>query len=598
VAEGGRERATLRGVRTLFRAAARTDRSGFLAGMSLLALASILQPLFPLLFKVVVDAALHHTAAVATAAAVGIAAVSAAGSAASSYASIFLWNVLERMTIAVDRDLVAMLTRVGRVDRVEDPEFVQHLTVVRTNRWGFQESVMSLLRSAGLALQLAVTLAILTWVQPLLLLLPLFSAAPIVASRWAEGRVQEALQDSARDVRAADYFVRLATEAQAAGELRVLRLREFLIRRHDRAWHTAEQRQWRAEKGGAFASAAALFVFTLGFAGALLFITARAVQGHATLGSVILVLTAGQQLHGQVAGVLSSAADLFRILETTRHYRWLENFVAANADHGTAPAPSTLRDGIELDRVSFSYPETNTDALREVSLHLPAGSVVALVGENGAGKSTLVKLLAGMLRPTGGRIVVDGVELDRIDQQRWCSRVSGAFQDFARLEVLARESIGVGDVARVGDSRAVRGALARADVSDLEGDLHEGLETPLGHAFLDGVDLSGGQWQKVALARSMMREEPVLLVLDEPTYSLDVESERRVYEWFSRVAAARDHRGTITVIVSHRFSTVRAANLIAVLHEGRIVESGSHDSLVAVGGTYAALYRAQAEGYR
>jgi ATP-binding cassette subfamily B protein len=175
--------------------------------------------------------------------------------------------------------------------------------------------------------------------------------------------------------------------------------------------------------------------------------------------------------------------------------------------------------------------------------------------------------------------------------------VSGAFQDFVRFEVLARESVGLGRIEQAGEVARVRAALAGADVADLEHELPQGLETPLGRAFLDGVDLSGGQWQKVALARSMMRDVPLMLVLDEPTYSLDVDSERRVFEWFSRVAGAENPLGTITVIVSHRFSTVRAAHLVAVVHDGRIVESGTHADLLRRDGRYASMYRTQAEGY-
>jgi ATP-binding cassette, subfamily B, bacterial len=203
-----------------------------------------------------------------------------------------------------------------------------------------------------------------------------------------------------------------------------------------------------------------------------------------------------------------------------------------------------------------------------------------------------------LLRPTSGRILVDGADLTELDAGGWRMSMSGAFQDFVRFEVLARESIGVGNVARVGEPAAVRGALRRADVADLEEGLPEGLETPLGRAFLHGIDLSGGQWQKVALARSMMRDAPLVLVLDEPTYSLDVESERRVFEWFSRVASTENPLGTITVIVSHRFSTVRTADLIAVMQAGRLVEAGTHAELLARRGSYAAMYRTQAAGYR
>jgi ATP-binding cassette, subfamily B, bacterial len=448
-----------------------------------------------------------------------------------------------------------------------------------------------------LAVQVLVTIAILATVAPILILLPLFSAAPIAAGRWAEERGQRALRESALDARTADGFALLAVDAPAAGELRVLRLRELVLERHIAAWERSVARQWRAESVGAMVSAAALVVFTVGFAGAVLFVTDRSLHGGATVGAVILVLTAGQQLHNQIGGVLASSGDLFRIVETVRHLAWLERYVDLHEERGAArPAPA-MREGLRLEGVSFRYDGAERDALADVSLTLPAGSVVAVVGENGAGKSTLVKLLCGLHRPTAGRIAVDGVDLADTHAPSWRASLSGAFQDFVRFEVLARESVGIGRIEEAGEPARVRRALAGADVADLEGELPEGLETPLGRAFLNGVDLSGGQWQKVALARSMMREAPLMLVLDEPTYSLDVDSERRVFEWFSRVAGTDNPLGTITVIVSHRFSTVRAAHVVAVVHDGRLVESGTHAELLRRGGRYAEMYRTQAEGY-
>jgi ATP-binding cassette subfamily B protein len=339
-------------------------------------------------------------------------------------------------------------------------------------------------------------------------------------------------------------------------------------------------------------------LFTAGFGGALMLVTADALHGDATLGSVILVLTAGQQLHNQIGGVLSNSSDLFRIAETMRHFAWLDRYVDEHRERGTVRAGHALHSGIELDHVCFRYAGADRDALHDVSLTLPRGAVVAVVGENGAGKSTLVKLLCGLHRPSLGRVVVDGHDLATFDAEAWRGSLSAAFQEFVRFELLARESVGVGHVARVEQADEVRGALVRADVADLENELPEGLETALGRAFLDGIDLSGGQWQKVALARSMMPDAPLILALDEPTYSLDVESERRVFEWFSRVARTENPAGTVTVIVSHRFSTVRAADLVAVMHDGRVVETGTHAELLARGGRYAAMYRTQAEGYR
>ena len=594
---GGRPPA-LAGIRLLFSTAAATDRTGLVASLGLSLLASLLLPLYPLVFKLLVDAAAQERSQRMVLAAAAMAALSATTGAMTSYAWMLGWNLWERMTVTIDEQLVTMAGRIGLVDRVERPAYLEHLTLVRTNREHFQESMMSLLNAVFLGIQVVVTVLILATVAPVLLLLPLFSAAPIAAGRWAESRSQQALRDSAEDTRAADGFAFLAIEAPSAGELRVLRLRDLVIQRHQAAWERALRRQWRAETVGAAVSAAALMLFTLGFGGAVLYMTVESLHGHTTVGSVILVLTAGQQLHNQIGGVLASSGDLFKILETVRNYSWLVRYVDENEERGTIAPPETLRRGIALERVSFRYAGASRNALEDVTMTLPAGAVVAVVGENGAGKSTLVSLLCGLHRPTSGRILVDGVDLADLHAQSWRDRLSGAFQDFVRFEVLARESIGVASILEAARAEPVRAALRRADVSDLEGELPDGLETGLGRAFLDGIDLSGGQWQKVALGRSMMRPVPTILVLDEPTYSLDVQSERRVYEWFSRISASENPTGMITVIVSHRFSSVRAADVVAVIHDGRLIEWGSHEELIARGGRYASMYRIQAEGYR
>jgi ATP-binding cassette subfamily B protein len=586
------ETAALSSPRALLATAARTAPLDLYASLGLALVAALGLPLFPLLFKVLVDAAAGESSGSVVPAAVAIAAVSTGALAARTFAAMFAWNLWERMTIVIDEQLVATAGRLGLVDRIEREEYLERLTVLRTHRETFQESMMSLLWSAVLAVQVLVTIALLVTVAPVLLLLPLFSAAPIAASRWAEAHNQRALRETAADRRTADAFGLLAVDPTAAGELRVLRLRELLLQWHTVAWERAIARQWRAEWVGAIVSAAGLMLFTAGFGGALVLVTAQALHGSATVGSVILVLVAGQQLHTQIGSVLSNSGDLFRIADTLRHFAWLDR------ERGTIRPALALADGIALEHVSFRYAAAGRDALHDVSLTLPRGGVVAIVGENGAGKSTFVKLLCGLHRPSAGRLVVDGRDLAELDADAWRGSLSAAFQEFMRFELLARESVGVGRVDRAGEPDAVRAALTQADVADLEDELPEGLETALGRAFLDGIDLSGGQWQKVALARAMMPDAPLVLALDEPTYSLDVESERRVFEWFSRVAHTENPAGTITVIVSHRFSTVRTADLVAVMHDGSVVETGTHAELLARGGRYAAMYRTQAAGYR
>jgi ATP-binding cassette subfamily B protein len=225
--------------------------------------------------------------------------------------------------------------------------------------------------------------------------------------------------------------------------------------------------------------------------------------------------------------------------------------------------------------------------------------VVAVVGENGAGKSTLVKLLARMYSPTNGRITVDGVDLAAMPIAVWRERLAGAFQDFYRFEFAAQRTVGVGDVTRLDERPAAEVAVERAGAADVIDRLAYGLDTQLGSSWDGGAEVSFGQWQKLALARGFMRDEPLLLILDEPTAALDAETEHSLFERFAEQARARTSAtGRITVLVSHRFSTVRMADRIVVMDGARIAEVGSHEELVRRDGQYAELYRLQAAAYR
>jgi ATP-binding cassette subfamily B protein len=228
----------------------------------------------------------------------------------------------------------------------------------------------------------------------------------------------------------------------------------------------------------------------------------------------------------------------------------------------------------------------------------PSRTVVALVGENGASKTTLVKLLTRMYRPSSGSILVDGVDLVSFGVAAWRERLAAAFQDFAGFEVTALESVGVGDLPRRTDAVAVGAALLRAGASDMPAGLPSGLDTQLGLDWEGGVNLSSGQWQKLALGRALLREDPLMVFFDEPTASLDAPTGHALFARYVAEARSRQETGTITVLVSHRFSAVRAADLILVLDDGAVAEQGSHDELVAVGGLYAELHELQSRGYR
>ncbi len=248
--------------------------------------------------------------------------------------------------------------------------------------------------------------------------------------------------------------------------------------------------------------------------------------------------------------------------------------------------------GIRLEHVGFRYPGKDDWVLRDVSLFIPRGQSVALVGQNGAGKTTLVKLVTRLYDPTEGRILLDGKDLKEWDGRALLERFGVVFQDFNQYQLKLRENVGVGSVEHLADEPRIVRAVERGGAEAVVSGLTAGLEAPLGRWFQDGAELSGGQWQKLALARGFMREQADILVLDEPTASLDAEAEHAVFERFRQLAAGRT-----TLIISHRFPTVRMADRILVLKDGHIIEDGTHEALLAKGDTYARLYRLQAEGY-
>jgi ATP-binding cassette, subfamily B, bacterial len=262
------------------------------------------------------------------------------------------------------------------------------------------------------------------------------------------------------------------------------------------------------------------------------------------------------------------------------------------------PAPDGIGEGIRFEHVTFCYPGSEHKALDDIDLFLPAGSVIAIVGENGAGKTTLVKLLAKLYAPTAGRILVDDADLARIEPARWRERLSGAFQDFFRFEFTAGQAIGIGHLPRVDAEPAITAAADRAGARDLVEGLPAGLRTQLGPTWADGVDVSYGQWQKLALARGFMRDEPLVVALDEPTAALDAETEHQLFERYASGARQARRNGSVTILVSHRFSTVRMADLIVVMDGASVAETGSHDELMARDGRYAGLYRIQAQAYQ
>ncbi|WFF05909.1 ABC transporter ATP-binding protein [Micromonospora sp. WMMD1076] len=555
-------------------------------------------PLAAAALRWLLDAAAAGQRGTAAAAGCVVAALLLAALTLGHFAHVAYFELAELSLVDYDVELIGLANGSPGLEMHEDPERADRLAVLEEEIQNVRLALEALLAAGGLLVGAATTATLLALVHPVLLLLPLVAVPPLLAGRRAERILDRARLAAAAPTRLARNLFQLATRPASAKELRVYGLQDEIRRRHAAQWRSAGAALWSGHLRSGALRALGQLSFAVGYVGAVGLAVREAAAGRQSLGGVVLIIVLAAQVNAQVAQTVSLVPALQRFAAADRRLRELRAAAGDRSPGGDGPPPDRLREGIALRNVSFAYPGTGRPALRDVDLLLPAGSTVAIVGENGAGKTSLVKLLCGLYRPSHGTVTVDGVDLAGLSLDGWRGVVTVGFQDFARYEFVARETIGVGDLPRVTDGDAVTAALARAGAADLPAQLPQGLATRLGTSYAPGTDLSGGQWQKTALGRAMMRRAPLLVILDEPTAALDAEAEHALFERYAAQAARTRAHGAVTVLVSHRFSTVRMADLIVVLDAGTVAEAGDHDALMALGGSYATLYRMQAGAYR
>jgi ATP-binding cassette, subfamily B, bacterial len=489
------------------------------------------------------------------------------------------------------------------LEHFERPDYLAGIDTLRERRRNLAGAPAQTLGMVSSGIQFLGVAVLLALVWPPLVVVPLLAVAPALADRKAAAVQKRSDDDLADRRRLLEHLFTLASTAAPARELRTFGATGGLLARHARLGDEVNSGALRAARVGALWEASGWILYAAGFGVAIAALVLRAAHGDVSPGAVVEVVSLLRRAQRQVTGTTATAGSFATAATTADRLLWLEDYVAGLRLGVGQPAPAGLTEGIRLEHVSFTYPGQETPALHDICLTLRAGETVAVVGENGAGKTTLIKLLTGMYRPSSGRIMVDGRDLAGIDPGRWRAATTGAFQDFVRFSMPLGDGVGAGDLPRIDDRDTVLGAIRRAGAGDfVEADDEAAgagalrLGTLLG-PYIGGRSLSGGQWQRLALARGLMRDRPLLIVLDEPTASLDAPSEAALFASY-RDAALERRGGTITVLVSHRFGTVHMADQIIVVEGGRVAESGDHQALMERGGVYAELFALQAAGYR
>lgn len=581
----------------LFAIAWSLDRRRFVVGASLLLLGAMATPVVGLAAGRVVDGVDGGAPGTAVGWGVALAVALAGELMLAHFAHLYYFELAELTEERLNRDLVRLVNGSTYLDRSDDPAHADRVDLLRQDVLQMRETVQSGLQLGATAVQVVLTAAVLVTLSPWFLLLIVAAVVPVVAGKRAEARYQATREAQSTTTRAVRHLRRLATSPASQKEIRLSGGGGYLLRRQVDLLGVYQAAMAGADRWYALQRGLGQLAFGLAYVGAVVWAFELVRQGRASAGDVVLTVVLATQLATQMATGVELLGTVHRAAAGLRRFTALAaEQVAEDLPVGALPSSDGPGGGLRLEGLWFRYPGADDDVLRGIDLDLPGGTSVAVVGENGAGKSTLLKVLTGLYAPTSGRVVVGGTDLAAVAPTAWRERTAALYQDFARVELALRESVGIGHLPTAFADDEVTSALGRARADRLGEQI--GLDGVLGSGYADGRDLSGGQWQTVGFARTLMRPDPLLLVLDEPGSALDALAEQRLvdaYQETAREVAATV--GGVTVFVTHRLSTVQLADRIVVLDEGRMVEQGSHEELLAAGGRYAHLWELQARAY-
>ena len=500
-----------------------------------------------------------------------------------------------RIQLALEQEITELSASIPTIVHLERGEYLNRITMLRRGLVALTNTGWSAVYAAAAILSITLSTAALAMVHPILTLLALCAIPILPLTNRAKKLQRTAVDKGVESLRNEEAVHNLCLNPDAAKEILIANNGSELSRRAKELWNTAALFETKARFKGTGGEISGWLLYFAALAAGLVFVGWLYTSGHTGLGDVILVISLAGQLRlqqQQAIDAVTAFADGGRV---AKHRHWLLAYGKRTAKHGATTNIQPTQ-GLELRDVSFTYPGSDKPVLESINLKVAAGTSLGIVGLNGAGKSTLIKLLLGVHEPTTGQILIDGEPLTQTHPEAWASVCTGTLQNFLRLEVSVREGIQAGDL-HDRNGQLPEDALREAAGEGLLTNLPRGLDTQLGRTF-GGTELSFGQWQKIALARGLMRPTAALQVLDEPTAALDAQAEHDLFELFTQQARRHSKGGAIMVLVSHRFSTVHATDQIAVLSGGRLTEQGTHASLCAANGEYAQLYKKQLSAYQ